>query len=65
MIFFVEEYAEEFPFTYEETTKKELLPYLEITDKVQLLKDFIKTIDYTPRKTIYFLNDINRKIINS
>lgn len=60
--FFVEEYAEEFPFKYEETTKKELLPYLEITDNGQLLKDFIKTIDYTPRKTIYFLIDINRKI---
>ncbi len=60
--FFVEEYAEEYPFKYEETTKKELLPYLEITDNGQLLKDFIKTIDYTPRKTIYFLIDINRKI---
>ncbi|WNH12086.1 DUF2126 domain-containing protein [Thalassobellus suaedae] len=60
--FFVEEYAEEYPFTYKETTKKELLPYLEITDKGTLLEDFIKTIDYTPRKTIYFLIDINRKI---
>ncbi|MFI1743762.1 DUF2126 domain-containing protein [Thalassobellus sediminis] len=60
--FFVEEYAEEYPFTYNETTKKELLPYLEITDKGKLLEDFIKTIDYTPRKTIYFLIDINRKI---
>ncbi len=60
--FFVEEYAEEYPFTYKETTKKELLPYLEITDKGKLLEDFIKTIDYTPRKTIYFLIDINRKI---
>jgi uncharacterized protein (DUF2126 family)/transglutaminase-like putative cysteine protease len=60
--FFVEEYAEEFPFEYNETVKKELLPYLEITDNGTLLNDFIKTIDYTPRKTIYFLIDINRKI---
>jgi uncharacterized protein (DUF2126 family)/transglutaminase-like putative cysteine protease len=60
--FFVEEYAEEYPFTYDEITKKELLPYLEITDKGELLKDFIKTIDYSPRKTIFFLIDINRKI---
>ena len=60
--FFVEEYAEEYPFEYTETTKKELQPYLEITDKGKLLEDFIKTIDYTPRKTIYFLIDINRKI---
>ncbi|WP_372755146.1 DUF2126 domain-containing protein [Mariniflexile sp.] len=60
--FFVEEYAEEYPFEYNETVKKELLPYLEITDKGKLLQDFLKTIDKTPRKTIYFLIDINRKI---
>ncbi|GAA4974984.1 transglutaminase family protein [Algibacter aquimarinus] len=60
--FFVEEYAEEFPFKYKDTIKKELVPYLEVTDNGKLLKDFIKTIDFTPRKTIYFLIDINRKI---
>ncbi|SHI86903.1 DUF2126 domain-containing protein [Algibacter luteus] len=60
--FFVEKYAEEFPFKYTETTQKELIPYLEITDKGTLLQEFLKTIDYTPRKTIYFLIDINRKI---
>ena len=60
--FFVEESAEEFPFTYSETIKKELLPYLEITEKGPLLLDFLKIIDTTPRKTIYFLIDINRKI---
>lgn len=60
--FFVEEYAEEFPFTYAETVKKELIPYLEITDDGPLLQQFLKTIDVTPRKTIYFLIDINRKI---
>lgn len=60
--FFVEESAEEFPFEYNETIKKELLPYLEVTEKGDLLTDFIKTVDITPRKTIYFLIDINRKI---
>ncbi|WP_111708773.1 transglutaminase family protein [Lutibacter citreus] len=60
--FFVEEAAEEYPFNYTETIKKELSPYLEITEKGKLLEDFLKTIDYTPRKTIYFLIDINRKI---
>jgi uncharacterized protein (DUF2126 family) len=62
--FFIEEYAEEYPFEYAETTQKELLPYLEITDKGKLLQDFLKTIDITPRKTIYFLIDINQKIYN-
>jgi len=60
--FFVEESAEEFPFSYKDTLKKELQPYLEITDKGPLIKDFIKTIDITPRKTIYFLIDVNQKI---
>ncbi|WMI64648.1 transglutaminase family protein [Aestuariibaculum sp. YM273] len=60
--FFVEEYAEEYPFKYDKTVKKELLPYLEITDDGPLLKKFLKTIDYSPRKTIFFLIDLNRKI---
>lgn len=60
--FFVEESAEEFPFEYSENTKKELLPYLEVTEKGDLLKEFVASLDMTPRKTIYFLIDINRKI---
>lgn len=60
--FFVEEYAEEFPFVYDETIQKELLPYLEIRERGDLLMDFIKTVDVTPRKTIYFLIDLNQKL---
>ncbi|TWO31096.1 transglutaminase family protein [Seonamhaeicola sediminis] len=60
--FFVEKYAEDFPFQYTDTVKKELLPYLEITDHGPLLKAFLKTVDLSPRKTIFFLIDINRKI---
>lgn len=60
--FFVEESAEEYPFKYSDTIKKELSPYLEITEQGALLQEFLKTIDVTPRKTIYFLIDINRKI---
>ncbi|WP_100611421.1 transglutaminase family protein [Confluentibacter lentus] len=60
--FFVEESAEEYPFEYNETIKKELLPYLEVTERGKLLMDFLATIDKTPRKTIFFLIDINRKI---
>ncbi|NRD20036.1 transglutaminase family protein [Winogradskyella eckloniae] len=60
--FFIEESAEEFPFEYSETVKKELQPYLEITDNGNLLKEFLKTLDYTPRKTIYFLVHVNQMI---
>jgi uncharacterized protein (DUF2126 family) len=60
--FFVEDYAEEYPFSYKETVKKELQPYLEIDESGPLLDAFLKDIDTTPRKTIYFLIDLNRKI---
>ncbi len=60
--FFVEKYAEDYPFEYTDTIKKELAPYLEITDNGPLLKSFLKDIDLAPRQTIYFLIDINRKI---
>lgn len=60
--FFVEESAEEYPFEYVDSIKKELTPYLEINDKSKLIDEFLKTIDYTPRKTIYFLIHLNQKI---
>ncbi|WP_136480666.1 transglutaminase family protein [Cognatitamlana onchidii] len=60
--FFVEESAEDYPFEYAESVKKELTPYLEVNDKHDLIAEFLKTIDYTPRKTIYFLTHLNQKI---
>ena len=60
--FFIEKSAEEYPFEYTDIVKKELTPYLEINDKGEQLDAFLNTIDYTPRKTIYFLIDLNRKI---
>ncbi|WP_025740151.1 transglutaminase family protein [Aquimarina pacifica] len=62
--FFVEKSAEEFPFIYDKTVKKELLPYLEITDKGPLLTKFLTTINTTSRKTVDFLIDLNQKIYN-
>ncbi len=60
--FFIDDTADEFPFDYEDHIKKELGPYLEVEYKDPLIDAFIETIDYTPRKTIYFLIDLNRKI---
>jgi len=60
--FFIEEYADEFPFKYDETLQTELAPYLEIKEDGPLLKEFLKTVDRSERKTIYFLIDLNRKI---
>lgn len=44
--FFVEEYAENYPFTYDEQLKKELVPYLETLESGEKLKEWIKGINY-------------------
>lgn len=63
--FFVEEAVEDFPFAYSEAQKKELLPYLEIAEEGSLLKEWLKKIDRTPRRTIDFLTELNRNLYNS
>ncbi len=60
--FFIEESAEEFPFDYSEDLKKELQAYLEIEEQGDLINAFISSVDVMPRKTIYFLIDLNRQI---
>jgi transglutaminase-like putative cysteine protease len=60
--FFVEEYAENFPFKYHEHLTKELIPYLEITERGPLLMAWLKTVD-TSKKTINdFLVYLNQKV---
>lgn len=62
--FFVEDSAKNYPFTYKETLKKELAPYLEIGEKSKLLEEFIKTIDREEKSIIDFLVELNQKIYN-
>ncbi|MFX0556616.1 DUF2126 domain-containing protein [Maribacter sp. CXY002] len=62
--FFVEESVEEFPFTYKPELKKELLPYLEITEDGTLLQDWLKTIDRSPKRSIDFLTGLNQDLYN-
>lgn len=40
--FFVEEYAERVPFEYDEQLKRELIPYLEVTEKGPLLQKLVE-----------------------
>jgi uncharacterized protein (DUF2126 family)/transglutaminase-like putative cysteine protease len=60
--FFVEEYATNFPFTYKKELKKELTPYLKITEKGKRLQAFVDSIDKTPRPINDFMVELNMKI---
>jgi uncharacterized protein (DUF2126 family)/transglutaminase-like putative cysteine protease len=63
--FFVEEYAEKFPFKYDALNLKELQPYLEVTEQGALLVQWLKDFDVSPRNITDFLVDINRKVFES
>lgn len=60
--FFVEEYAESYPFKYDKTLKIELTPYLEIVEDGKLLKEFMDTVDCSKKRIIDFLVMINQKV---
>ncbi len=57
--FFVEESVENYPFAYSQDLKKELTPYLEVTENGALLQEFLKGIDRTPKRSIDFLIGLN------
>jgi uncharacterized protein (DUF2126 family)/transglutaminase-like putative cysteine protease len=63
--FFVEDYAENYPFNYDALTLKELQPYLEITEKGALLTQWVKEFDISKRSINDFLVDINRKVFET
>ncbi len=60
--FFVDEYAYDFPFQYDAQLAKELAPYLEVKAQGPLLKKWLSGIDRTPRETVYFLVDLNKRL---
>ena len=61
--FFVEAYAEQYPFTYEGELPKELIPYLEIKEEGPLLQQWLSGVDRTTPQTINdFLVHINQRL---
>ncbi|EAU40308.1 hypothetical protein FP2506_03740 [Fulvimarina pelagi HTCC2506] len=61
--FFIEEHAEEFPFTYPDEVKKELESYLDPEPAGERFRAFIEEIDLMPgQRTIDFLVGLNQKI---
>ena len=63
--FFVEDYAENYPFNYDALTLKELQPYLEIAEDGPLLKQWVSEFDISKRSINDFLVDINRKVFEA
>ena len=61
----MEEYAEKFPFTYDEQLQKELAPYLEVKEDGQLLQQLKDEVsEYLGEVTINFLVNVNRHVAN-
>jgi uncharacterized protein (DUF2126 family) len=60
--FFVEDYAENYPFTYPHQLLKELAPYLEIRDNGPLLQKFLDETDREPHGIVDFLVTINQRV---
>jgi len=63
--FFVEDYAENYPFNYDTLLLKELQPYLEITEQGPLLKQWLADFDIGTRTINDFLVDVNRKVFQT
>lgn len=60
--FFVEDYAENYPFTYAPALHTELLPYLLVTESGPLLSAWLASFDRSRRPINDFLVDLNRRL---
>lgn len=60
--FFVEDYAEHYPFGYQPELKKDLTPYLEIREAGPRLMAWLAEVPRTAVRTVNFLVDLNRRL---
>jgi len=60
--FFLEPYAEKFPFQYEERQLHELTPYLVKLAATPLLKAYLAEVPREPRQTNQFLVELNQRL---
>ena len=63
--FFLEDYAENYPFKYEASLREELAPYLEVKESEKGLLTWLKQVNQSKRGIIDFLVDINMKLNQS
>ncbi len=62
--FFVEPYAEKFPFSYDAELRDDLAPYLALEPAGPRLAAYLATISREPRNTIDFLVELNQRLRN-
>lgn len=63
--FFIEEYAEHFPFTYDSLMQEELAPYLKVTEQSPELDAWLDTVDCEEMVHIVtFLVQLNSRLAN-
>ncbi|WCN07460.1 DUF2126 domain-containing protein [Marinomonas mediterranea] len=60
--FFIEEYAEEFPFAYDSALKEELSPYLKISESCPELDKWLSTVDRKSKRIVDFLVELNSRL---
>jgi uncharacterized protein (DUF2126 family) len=60
--FFVEKYAEHYPFTYPPDLKKQLAPYLEIAEDGPRLRKWLTGVDRSRQEINNFLVDLNQQL---
>ncbi|ADB40635.1 transglutaminase family protein [Spirosoma linguale] len=61
--FFLDTYAQSFPFSYDAQLKKGLLPYLDVGEPGPRFSQWLQSIDRSPQGTIDFLIKLNQKIV--
>jgi uncharacterized protein (DUF2126 family) len=60
--FFVEPYAENYPFEYTLEDRFELMPFMRRLTPGKCFAEYLAKVDLTPRRTIDFLVDLNRQL---
>jgi uncharacterized protein (DUF2126 family) len=60
--FFIEPYAENFPFEYTLEDRFELMPFMRRLSPGKRFGEYLATVDLTPRRNVDFLVDLNRRL---
>ncbi|MCY9875781.1 transglutaminase family protein [Vibrio natriegens] len=60
--FFIEEYAENFPFKYDDLLQEELAPYLSVTESSKELEKWLADVDRSKKRIVDFLVELNSKL---